>query len=74
MFQTQGGHVTVFSPFGRDPLENYPDLIAEREAKFNEHYTDFAPFFYTVVNGDNSLFRTGLLQFIEISKQTVLEI
>ena len=69
MFEAHGGHLTLFSPFGQDPLAGHSQLIAEREDKFNERYPDFAPFFSTVVNGDNSLFRSGLLYFIQLSRQ-----
>ena len=67
-FEAHGGHITVFSPFGRDPLADRPDLIGQREIKFLERYPDFAPFFYSVVNCDYSLFHAGLLFFIELSK------
>lgn len=69
MFEAQGRHLTHFSSFGQDPLMGHARLVAEREAKFHERYPDFAPFFYSVVNGDNSLFRAGILYFIQISKQ-----
>ena len=69
LFEAHGGHITVFSPFGQDPLENRPDLNSKRESMFLEHYPDFGQFFHTVVNGDYTLFRAGLLCFINVSKQ-----
>ena len=69
LFESKGGHITLFSPFGRDPLETRPDLYSQRNLKFIERYSDFQPFFHTVVNGDYSLFREGLLYFISVSKQ-----
>jgi hypothetical protein len=68
MFEANGGQLTYFSPFGHDPLEQYPELVDERQSTFHSYYPDFAQFFYTIVNNDYSLFREGLLYFIEISK------
>ena len=74
LFKAHGGHITVFSPFGQDPLENHPEHFQERESKFFECYPDFGPFFHSVVNGDYSLFREGLLYFIDTSKQLVAQL
>ena len=73
MFEANGGHLTIFSPFGNDPLKDHMRLAAEREEKFHEQYPEFQPFFSTVVNGDNSLFRSGLLYFIQLSKHFEVE-
>ena len=69
LFETNGGNITLFSPFGKDPFDDHPEVAQERESKFLEQYPDFGPFFYSVVNGDYKLFREGLLHFIDISKQ-----
>ena len=55
------------APCGQDPLIRDLRLSTEREEKFNEQYPDFAPFFHSVVNGDNTLFRSGLLYFFQLS-------
>ncbi len=68
-FESHGGHLTVFSPFGEDPLRDNAQLLAQREAKFQERYPDFGPFFYTLVNGYCSLFRDGVLFLIDVSKR-----
>ncbi len=73
-FESHGGTLTTFSEFGHDPLSERSDLIQQRETKFHERYTDFGPFFYSSVNGDNSIFRLGLLYFIEISTQLLSQI
>jgi len=65
-FELYGGHLTLFSPFGRDPLRDRADLFSQREAEISEHYLDFGQFLCTVVNSDYSFFR-GLLYLIEIS-------
>ena len=68
LFESHGGHITVFSPFGQDPLEERPDLSSQREARFLERFPDFGPFFHSAVNNDFTLFRAGLLYFIDVSK------
>lgn len=67
-FESFGGHLTLFSPFGHDPLQNRQDLVGQREAEFQSRHPDFGVFFYTVVNGDYSIFRDGLVTLIDISK------
>lgn len=67
-FQSAGGHLTIFSEFGEDPLSQHAELVAQREAEFQQRYSDFSQFFYTVVNNDYSLFKEGLLFLIELSK------
>ena len=68
-FHSLGGHLTLFSHFGEDPLREHTELVVQREAEFHEVYADFGPFFYKVVNGDFSLFRHGILFLIDISKR-----
>ena len=74
MFESQGGHVTFFSPFGSDPLIADKRLATEREETFHQQYPDFRPFFSTVANGDTSLFRSGLLYFIQLSRHFEVEL
>ncbi len=68
-FESFGRSLTIFSPFGEDPLRNRVELVNRREAEFKERYPDFGRFFYRVVNGDNSLFREGILFLIDLSKR-----
>ena len=49
-------------------------LIAQRESEFHRRYPDFGNFFHTVVNGDYSLFREGLLHLITISNRLVIQL
>jgi hypothetical protein len=69
LFESHGGQITHFTPFGKDPLESYPQLLEQRLSNFHSYYPEFGPFFYSVVNGDYSLFRQGILCFIDINKQ-----
>lgn len=66
-YESIGGSITVFSPFGNDPLSSRPNLISRRDEVFYELYPTFDSIFYTVVNGDFTLFREGLLLLITIS-------
>lgn len=66
-FEHAGGHLTLFSNFGIDPLEGRCNLIAGRERLFHERFPDFGPLFHTFINGDSSLFRDGLTYLIGVS-------
>ena len=68
-FESFGGRLTIFSGFGEDPLRQHAALVTQREREFRRCYPDFGVFFYIVVNSDYSLFRQGLLYFIDLSKQ-----
>ncbi|XP_065894563.1 uncharacterized protein [Dysidea avara] len=73
-FESYGGQLTIFSPFGEDPLRDHPALVTQREAEFHRHHPIFSDFFHTVVNGDFSLFREGILSFIDISKNLSMQV
>ena len=60
-YQQAGGHITHFSGFGEDPLINNAILSHQREAKFHQRYPNFESLFHELVNGDDSVFREGLL-------------
>lgn len=67
-YESLGGHLTIFSSFGQDPLRDRAHLVRQRESDFQRRYPDYRQFFHTVVNGDFSVFRDGLLYLIDISK------
>ena len=69
MYENEGGNINRSSEFGQDPLKERADLKNIREENFFEQYSSFDDFFHTVVHYDFSMFRTGLLYFIDISKQ-----
>ena len=73
-FQDCGGDITVFNCFGQDPLELRPDLITEREDLFCQRNPTFDEIFHSTVNGNDLLFKTGLMDFITISKQLVAQL
>lgn len=72
-YEQAGGHITHFSGFGEDPLFNNTILSHQREVEFHQRYPNFDLFFHKVVNGDDSVFREGLLYFIQIT-QTLTDI
>ena len=73
-FESLGGTLTSFSEFGHDPLSERSDLIQQRETRFHDRFPDFGQFFYSCVNGDNSIFKQGLLYFIETSTQLLSQL
>lgn len=64
--EAAGSHYTYFSPFGQDPLKDRIDLF-QRQDMFSAQFPHFDDFFHTVVNGDFTVFRRGLLYIIDIS-------
>lgn len=66
-YEELGGKLTKFSNYGEDILKDRQDLIQERERLFAVRYPDFAIFFHSIVNGNNVLFRDGLLYLIRIN-------
>ena len=68
-YQQECGSLTIFSPFGSDPLLGHNDAIEYRESKFKEHFPDFKIIFHTLVNGNNSLFSQGLQYFIYLTTE-----
>ena len=37
-FESHGGHLTLFSPFGQDPLKGRDDLMRTKDEEFYEKY------------------------------------
>ena len=66
-YERQGGQITVFNGFGKDPLEQRPDLIQQREEHFKLQFPSFERIFHDTVNGNSARFHAGLLHFINIS-------
>lgn len=66
-FERMGGSLTIFSPFGTDPLQHRQDLVGARETEFFRHVSDFSRIFHSLVNGNDRLFRDGLKLFIDLT-------
>lgn len=70
-FEMTGGTLTIFSPFGRDPLQDRQDLARSRENEFFHQVADFSTIFYQLVNGNDGPFRDGLKLFIELTHRLI---
>ena len=68
-FEREGGNLTLFSPFGADPLADSPVLFRRRHAEFISRFPSFDHIFHSVVNGNNALFRDGLKYFLELTER-----
>ena len=67
-FTSHGGSITTFSPFGVDPLASSATLMAERGRRHSCcMYRSYDEIFHHLVNGDPSLFKTYIEQFIDIT-------
>ena len=42
-FESLGGHLTLFNPFGEDSLKDRADLISQRETDYFAQYPEFEP-------------------------------
>ena len=74
MYESHGGHITLFSDFGKDSLSERRDLINLREEMFLKRYLRFDEIFHTAVNNDGTLFHDGLMYFIDISMQLAAQL
>ena len=74
MYESYGGHITLWSDFGKDPLSDRRDLSNMREDKFFEQYPRFDEIFHTIVNNNGTLFHDGLLCFIDVSMQLAAQL
>lgn len=70
LFEEDGGHLTYFRDFGVDPLSG-DEKVTMREATFHARYPTFEPFFHRLVNGDDSLFKEGLLFFVHLTNTMI---
>ena len=68
-YHTFGGHLTLNSPFGEDPLKVDESLVTERERRLKASIPDFSTIFQTLVNGDDTHFRNGLKLLIQLTDQ-----
>ncbi len=66
-FSAMGGKLTIFSPFGSDPLADHPALAAQREVEFSSSVPPFSAVFHAIVNGNDRLFREGVRRFIYLT-------
>ena len=65
-YEDAGGSITMFSQFGTDPLQQYPNLKEQREIELLRN-CNFDYVFHNIVNGNQQPFIDGLFCFINIS-------
>ncbi len=68
LFEEDGGTLTLWSPFGVDPLAHSSTLIAQREAEFHRNIPDISVAFHKLVNGDTSIFCRAIQSFVHITE------
>ena len=74
LYEANGGHLTLFNEFGRDPLTGNEQLITIRMERFYEQWPSFDNIFHGIVNNNITMFRDGLLCFIDISMQLTAQL
>ena len=67
LYQDAGGQLTLFNSFGEDPLALNFTMRQQRDWAFFKRYPTFDNVFFRLANGDDTLFREGLLFFIQIT-------
>ena len=67
-YEAAGGHLTHYSGFGKDPLENNATLRLRRETEFHLIYPKFDPLFHKLVNGDDTLFCSAICLLIQLTQ------
>ena len=67
-FTLDGSDLTLWSPFGLDPLANFPNLSYQREEFFSRHYPDIDIAFHNLVNGNTTIFQCALKFFINLTE------
>ena len=66
LYRQSGGHLTEPAGFGVDPVLDHVKYDIRSRA-FQERFPSFGPVFHTLVNGDDRLFREGLVYFCDIT-------
>lgn len=67
-YESQGGRITRFSPFGNDPLDNQLELLEERERQHSYAHHEYKEIFQLLVNGNPAPFSACIQQFIAITQ------
>ena len=67
MYRRSGGRITDPTGFGVDPLLTDTTKCGIRQQAFEERFPSFEPIFSSLVNGDDRLFRDGLIFLCDIT-------
>ena len=66
-YRRNGGRITDPAEFGNDPLLGDASKLEIRRQAFADRVPSFEPIFSSVVNGDDRLFREGLIFLCDIT-------
>ena len=66
---TQGGNLTSFGEFGRDPLKERPELVTRRNQLFHAQNLSHDSVFSNTASGDGSLLKQSILTFLDITQR-----
>ncbi|KAL9965196.1 hypothetical protein ACROYT_G028964 [Oculina patagonica] len=67
LYEQQGGHLTVWPEFGKDPLSSEVHLSSARLKQFQSHFPEFATMFHGVVNKNPTMFQNAILLFRDLT-------
>lgn len=68
-YMRQGGNLTSFGEFGRDPLKERPDLVIRRNQLFHAQNLSHDSAFSNTASGDGSLLKQSILTFLDITQR-----
>lgn len=68
-YVNNGGHMTFPDVYGSDPLDGQLALQQQQEEYFTANYLSFEGILYSLVNGQEDVFRDALLTFIDITNR-----
>ena len=68
-YTSLGGTLTEPHNFGVDPLQGNGHLQQVRHDLFKEKFSKFDPLFSSIVNGDCSPLKEGLIFYMEVTKR-----
>ena len=66
-YESLGGRLTEYTPFGEDPLKNHPELQTVRLGEFQRRVPSFESIFNSTVNHRYQLFTHGLQEYIRLT-------
>ena len=64
MYEAQGGQLTEYSHFGRDPLRDRADLVQRRDQWFMQTNPSYKDIFSNVVSDNGQFLEKAILDFI----------
>ena len=69
LFIDNGGHLTLQSLFGVDPLSDFPQMQLLRERDFQSQYPSTANIFQDILHSNGSIFKDYIQYFIHLTEK-----